>query len=131
MTLELKPVTQQEDRQRIQEALAQLEQGQPIQVPATMASFLSDVLRHAQQGDHLTVLTAEQELSTIEAAELLGVSRPFLVGNLLEAGVIPFHYVGSHRRVYARDLTAYQQEKERKLKLLRMLSEEVQELGLE
>lgn len=66
----------------------------------------------------VTMLTSTQELNTNQAAELLGVSRPFLVSNLLEAGVIPFHYVGSHRRIYLTDLMACREEKARQRALL-------------
>jgi len=42
----------------------------------------------------------------MEAANMLGVSRQFLV-NLLEKGDIPYHMVGTHRRIYAQDLFQY------------------------
>ena len=72
----------------------------------------------------------EAELTTGQAAELLGVSRPYLV-RLLEEGKIPHHKVGTHRRVRARDLLAYlEASRKRGRELLDELIGEAQELGL-
>ena len=107
MTLQLKQVVQPEDLRLVQDALTQLEQGKA-----------------------LTVVTIDQELTTNEAAALLGVSRPFLIHKLLDAGLLPFHHVGSHRRISAGDLLAYREEQQRRFALLDELAEEAQELDL-
>ena len=52
------------------------------------------------------IVQHQAKLTTVEAASILGVSRQFLV-NLLERGEIPYHMVGRHRRMYARDLFQY------------------------
>ena len=131
MTLQLKQVVQQDDLRLVQDALTQLERGErTVTLPSVLTPFLSDLLRHVQQGDALTVVTVGQELSTNEAATLLGVSRPFLIHNLLDAGLLPFHYVGSHRRVPAGSLLAYRREQQRRYALLDELAEEAQELDL-
>ncbi|MFC3860331.1 helix-turn-helix domain-containing protein [Deinococcus antarcticus] len=131
MTLELKQLTGLDDLRLVQDALHQLERGEAtVTLPATLTPFLSDLLRHIRQGDALTVVTSGQALSTNQAADLLGVSRPFLIHNLLEAGLIPFHYVGTHRRVLAADVLAYQQEKERQQELLDEITAEAQAMGL-
>ena len=131
MTLELKQGMPAKDLQLVGDALAQLERGeQTVTLPDSLTTFFSELLRHVQQGDTLTVFTTPQELTTNEAAELLGVSRPFLVSNLLEAGAIAFHYVGSHRRIYAADVLAYQQERQRREALLAEINREAQDMDL-
>ncbi len=70
-------------------------------------------------------------LTTQQAADLLNVSRPFVV-KLLEADAMPFHKVGNRRRVYADDVLAYRRTRDahRHAKLVE-LSRESQRLGLE
>lgn len=131
MTLELKRGLPAKDLQVIGDALAQLERGeQTVTLPGSLAPFLSELLRHVQRGEDLTVFTSAQELTTNEAAELLGVSRPFLVSHLLKTGTLPFHYVGSHRRIYVSDLLAYQQEQRRQEELLAKIAREAQDMDL-
>ena len=131
MTVQLKQVVQQEDLRLVRDALTQLEQGEhTVTLPSVLTPFLSDLLRHIQQGEALTVVTTAQELTTNEAAALLGVSRPFLIHNLLDAGLLPFHRVGSHRRISAGDLLAYRKEQQRRTALLDELAREAQDLDL-
>ena len=82
------------------------------------------------RGEAVRIVPLEAELTTGQAAELLGVSRPYLV-RLLEEGKIPHHKVGSHRRVRARDLLAYLEAyRKRGRELMVELIGEAQELGL-
>ncbi|MGI8467032.1 MAG: helix-turn-helix domain-containing protein [Pyrinomonadaceae bacterium] len=75
--------------------------------PPQAIRVLKTTLKLLAEGKEVTVTAAEPtDLSTQKAAEYLKVSRPFLV-NLLETGKIPFHKVGTHRRVLFSDLQAY------------------------
>lgn len=101
-----------------------------VVLPAEAVHLLVRVLTHMANGNAVTVLPVQAELTTQHAADLLGVSRPYLV-RLLDEGKIPFHKVGTHRRVRAADLMAYQEQRRGKSKrLLDDLTEEAQELGL-
>ena len=75
-------------------------------LPTNLYSFLCQVLGDLKAGKSVTILQSNAELTTVEAAKLLAVSRQFLV-QLLEKNEIPFHMVGTHRRVYARDILAF------------------------
>ena len=73
---------------------------------------------------------SEDELTTHEAAKLLNVSRPHLV-KLLEEGKIPFHKVGTHRRVYREDVLEYKDHRrEEAEEAMQNLTDQAQELGL-
>lgn len=78
----------------------------------------------------MTHIPPHEELTTQQAAELLGVSRPFLVKQLDE-GVILYRQVGTHRHVLHSEVLKYKQEIDRKRTLaLDELADEAQELGM-
>lgn len=82
-----------------------------IEFPASISQLMLDVLAHIARGEMVTVVPYSTVLTTQEAADLLNVSRPFLT-KLLDSGEIYFHRVGSHRRIKAQDLLAYQQRRD-------------------
>jgi excisionase family DNA binding protein len=69
-------------------------------------SFLCQLLGDLKAGKSVTILQSDAALTTMEAARMLAVSRQFLV-ELLNQNQIPFHMVGTHRRIYVRNLLAY------------------------
>jgi excisionase family DNA binding protein len=75
-------------------------------VPRGALELLAQVLAHMAAGHGVSVVPAHAEMTTQQAAELLNVSRPFLIG-LLDAGEIEYRKVGKHRRIKAQSLMAY------------------------
>lgn len=111
------PQTEEEQmaelRRLVQEGSAKLvgPDGREVQLPDTVHELLLKILKNLQAGKAVSIVVEHQELTTQRAANILGVSRPFLV-RLLEEGHIPFHMVGSHRRIYLRDLLAYKHRRD-------------------
>ncbi len=93
--------------------------------------MLVDLLVEMAAGNAVTLIPVHAELTTQQAAEILGVSRPFVVSQL-EAGHLKFHKVGTHRRIHFLDVMAYKQRMttERK-KALDELAEQAQALNPE
>src|SRR5437867_934893 len=85
--------------------------GRQIELPETVQELLLKILKNLQAGKAVSIVAEHQDLTTQRAANILGVSRPFLV-RLLEDGQIPFHMVGTHRRIYLRDLLAYKHRRD-------------------
>jgi excisionase family DNA binding protein len=79
-----------------------------ISLPKPVFKFLVDVLRTMSQDRAVIYLADDEEFTTQAAAEFLGMSRQHLVDRLLETNEIPFHLVGTHRRLFFRDLLSYQ-----------------------
>ena len=82
------------------------------------------------RGNVVSIVPVHHELTTQEAVDLLNVSRPHLV-KLLERGEIPFHLVGTHRRIRFDDVMGHRQKQTAMRRAaLRELAEENAKLGL-
>lgn len=81
--------------------------GNARRIPSEIFEVLEQVATALAKGRGVTIAPYEALLTTQDAADFLGISRPTLV-KLLEAGSIPFERRGRHRRVTLRDLVEYQ-----------------------
>lgn len=84
------------------------EQEEPIELPAGAVALLLDILGAMASGQGVTLIPEKAELTTVQAAGILNVSRPFLV-KLLEEKQIPHRKVGKHRRILLEDVMTYKQ----------------------
>ncbi|WP_224091381.1 helix-turn-helix domain-containing protein [Nostoc sp. MS1] len=100
-----------------------------ITIPESLYQVLRQVVHAMSLGKAVSIVTYGRELTTQQAADLLNVSRPYLI-KLLKQGDIPYIKVGAHRRVRFDDLLKYKQERDSKRRqLLDELIAESQELG--
>lgn len=77
-----------------------------LDLPPLAVGLLLRLLTEMAQGHAVTLIPYHAELTTQSAADLLGVSRPFVIKEIGE-GRIPVHMVGTHRRIYFKDLMRY------------------------
>jgi excisionase family DNA binding protein len=101
-----------------------------VELPRAAIRLLSSILTQMAQGNAVTLIPVHAELTTQQAAEILNVSRPFVIG-LIESEKLPCRRIGTHRRILFRDLMAYKQKVDaERLKVLDELAQEAQELDM-
>ncbi len=94
------------------------ESSEKIKIPLNALKLLATILKATSQGQTMSLVPNTKEMTTQEAAEFLGCSRPHFV-KLLEKGTIPFTMIGKHRRVSFQDIVGYKND--RKLKQEQLL----------
>lgn len=104
--------------------------GRQITIPVSALRLLMNILAQMAKGNAVTLIPIHKELTTQEAADMLNVSRPYLV-ELLEKGKIPFRKVGTRRRIYVNDLLHYKEKIDKaRLKALEELAAQAQDLDM-
>ena len=109
---DLRPSTQQ--THQAEELTAELAQQSgaemvTLQIPRELAELLQEVLPHVASGDTISFVSVPKDVTTSNAATMLGMSRPTLM-KLVAAGKIPSHKVGTHTRLTAADVHTYRQQ---------------------
>lgn len=106
-------------------------EGANIQFPEPLFHVLTKAVRMMASGQSVMLLSENEEFTTQAAANHLGMSRPHLI-KLLECCEIPFHYVGTHRRIYLKDLKAYEDKRDAERRnTMDALAEKVAAAGLD
>jgi excisionase family DNA binding protein len=101
-----------------------------VELPRAAFDLLLDMLSQLASGHAVTIVPVHAELTTQQAADLLNVSRPFLI-SLLEQGKIAFRRVGNHRRIRFDDLIQYRRTQQQESKAaMADLAAEAQRLNL-
>jgi excisionase family DNA binding protein len=112
------------------EALGQVGAEDALVIPRPTVVMLAQVLGLLESGHGVQIIPKDAELTTQQAADVLNVSRPYLIG-LLESGQIPFRKVGRHRRITFEALMEYKRQDDLKRRgAADGLADLSQELGL-
>jgi excisionase family DNA binding protein len=102
--------------------------GECIDLPDSALEALRVIIEAMAEGRSITLVPHGKELTSQEAADILHVSRPHLI-KLLERGRLPFHLVGTHRRIKIEDVLTFRDrrdaERDAALRELTRLSEEL------
>jgi len=118
-------------RVRIQEVNAPAKETATIEIPAIAVDLIQRVLQELARGRAVAIVPYESRLTTQQAADVLGVSRPYLI-KLLNSRELPHELVGSHRRIRLRDLMEYKAKQEKQSQtLLDEMASESQEIDPE
>jgi excisionase family DNA binding protein len=127
-----------EDQDRAREMLRVLgahprittEDGTVLDLPGPVTKALAEILEAAADGERALVLRSPEELTTEQAAAVLGVSRPTVV-RLVESGTLPARMVGTHRRLSLGNVLAHREASaKRRSEALEEMTREAEELEL-
>ena len=103
-------------------------QDRPVRISAAMVRAMIEAAKLMSEGHAVEVVPADEEVSAQQAADLLKVSRPYLL-NLVKKGILPCRMVGSHHRIPMDAVIAYRREQAPRRRSLEALTAETQDLG--
>ena len=104
--------------------------GEQIPLPASLFQLLKRTVSHLSRGQAVTIIPINKEVTTQEAADILNVSRPYLI-KMLEEEKIPYITVGAHRRVPLHSLLEYKERRdEERLEAIREIAQMSQDLDM-
>jgi excisionase family DNA binding protein len=104
--------------------------GHQTVIPESIYRVIVTAARQLGAGNGISILPVLADLTTTQAADLLNVSRPFVV-KLVDSGALPSHKVGTHRRIYLRDVIAFKHRRDQNgHEALARLVEDAQDLDI-
>ena len=114
----------------VEDGVENLEDSPLLKLPPKVMRLIADLLGAMAQGKAVTIVPKELDVTTQEAAMFLNVSRPYFV-RLLDQGKLPFHKVGTHRRVRFEDVVKYKEARQQGARhALQELADQAQELDM-
>lgn len=115
----------------VEESLELVVGDKHVRLPQPLAQFFAGVMRDLSRGKSVVVIPEDEVFTTQAAAAFLGMSRQYFVADVLEKGLIPFHRVGTHRRIKYKDLMTYRTKRDaERRKTLNKVFDEVDSAGL-
>lgn len=107
------------------------ESGDVIELPKALNDLFVSVIQAMKKKQAVFLMHEDEAFTTQAAANFLGMSRQFFV-RMLDENELPFHHVGTHRRVFFKDLVTYQRKRsEKRQAALDKMTEEVVAAGLD
>ncbi|HEX6933940.1 MAG TPA: excisionase family DNA-binding protein [Streptosporangiaceae bacterium] len=111
------------------EVIGEIGENEPLILPREILALFAQLLGFLANGQLVQIIPDNAMMTTQQAADLLNVSRPYLIG-LLERDAIPYTKVGTHRRIAFKDLMDYKrQDDQRRRAVVDQLAELGEELG--
>lgn len=85
--------------------------GEEAAIPEVLLPVFRQLLRALIAGEKVSLVSGSDQLTTQQAADILNISRPYMV-KLLEDGKLPFTRTGKHRRVNVMDLLSFKEARD-------------------
>jgi|SRR5579872_6059052 len=105
--------------------------GEDIALPKSLREVIRQCASYLARNQPITIVPLTHELTTQQAADILSVSRPYLIEQLLETGKLPYTKTGTHRRIAFADVVEYKRHRDaERHERVRRMAQAGQEFGL-